>query len=136
MSGINKKQRAGLVVSLRERDGDNCWICGRALDFEASSGDARATLDHVTRSADGGVDNLTNLRLACALCNFIPGLFDACGLLFAWSLFTDDQRKQIIEIARRTPHGKEAFKIKQAAEAAGKPKTIRKAAIAIYRPKA
>jgi hypothetical protein len=70
------------------------------------------------------------------LCNFIPGLFDACGLLFAWSLFTDDQRKQIIEIARRTPHGKAAFKIKQAAEAAGKPKTIRKAAIAIYRPKA
>jgi len=68
------------------------------------------------------------------LCNVVPGLFDACGLVFAWSLYTEGQRNQIISIARNTPHGKEAFRIKQEAEAAGKLKTIFKAPVAIFRP--
>lgn len=46
-----------------ERDGGECWLCGKALDVE------RATLDHVLPRSMGGQDALDNLRLAHFRCN-------------------------------------------------------------------
>ena len=55
---------------LRERDGDNCWICGEPMDFTAPPHYKLAvTIDHVIPRAAGGRSLLKNLRLAHSKCN-------------------------------------------------------------------
>jgi 5-methylcytosine-specific restriction endonuclease McrA len=60
---------------LVERDGDQCWICGRTLVLYQNAGPGRAlpedyaTLDHVVPASLGGHATLENLRLACPKCN-------------------------------------------------------------------
>lgn len=55
---------------LRERDGDACHWCKRTMIFAGpQTNPLRATLEHVTRRADGGTSHPSNLRLACRRCN-------------------------------------------------------------------
>ncbi len=56
--------------SLRLRDGDNCHICGKPIDFTmAGNTGLAATLDHIVPKYKGGVNALSNLKLAHAECN-------------------------------------------------------------------
>ena len=55
---------------VRERDGDNCWICNKIVIEGLQDGHPEmATLDHVVEVFRGGGNNLGNLRLAHAKCN-------------------------------------------------------------------
>lgn len=60
--------------ALRERDGDACHWCGGDMIFPGTKGGPPrprnlATIDHLTRKTDGGSDEITNLVLACHICN-------------------------------------------------------------------
>jgi 5-methylcytosine-specific restriction endonuclease McrA len=57
--------------ALRERDGWRCQLCGEAfLDPAPKRPDPRSvTVDHVVAVIAGGTDELSNLRLAHAVCN-------------------------------------------------------------------
>ena len=57
----NKKWRVAIRAQLVKRDGKICHWCKKPKD--------RLTIDHVTRRADGGADDLENLVLACKPCN-------------------------------------------------------------------
>lgn len=67
------KSRAarGRLVSLRTKDGDNCWICGKVMDFRlcARRRWRAATVDHVIPTSVGGPNTQDNLRLAHRKCN-------------------------------------------------------------------
>lgn len=52
-----------MKAALRERDGDDCWICRSPT----TGGDR--TLDHWMPVSLGGGDKLENLKLAHAACN-------------------------------------------------------------------
>lgn len=62
-------QRARARV--RTRDGDDCWFCGKLMDFtiENKGASARATLEHKIDLALGGTNQMENLVLACGSCN-------------------------------------------------------------------
>jgi 5-methylcytosine-specific restriction endonuclease McrA len=60
------KIRADLVI----RDGEDCWLCGQRLDFDAPPNDNYyPSIDHVICRARGGTDEMSNLRLAHRVCN-------------------------------------------------------------------
>ena len=40
-----------------------CQLCGRKIEFRF------ATLDHIIPLAQGGIDSLDNIQLACKCCN-------------------------------------------------------------------
>lgn len=65
--------RSVLVDHLRERDGDDCGICGRPINFTLPSGpkgsDGGKSIDHIHPHSLGGSDELDNLRLAHWGCN-------------------------------------------------------------------
>ena len=66
--------RYELVTYLRERDGDDCQLCGKRMDFEVSTGprgesDQGATVDHVAPWSLTQDDSLANLKLAHWSCN-------------------------------------------------------------------
>jgi len=63
----SQKKRASRVRTLRSRDGDGCFYCGRVME----SGDL--TLEHLLSIKDGGTSNLANLVLAHRRCNEIAG---------------------------------------------------------------
>lgn len=76
MPGIASKLRRGkgcrkVLMRLRERDGDNCWICGECMDFRAIDGGSRisASIDHVVPKRVGGSHLMKNLKLAHSHCN-------------------------------------------------------------------
>ena len=59
-----------LRVQVRQRAGDCCEYCSlpqEALPF------ARFQVDHVIAEQHGGLDELSNLALACARCNLCKG---------------------------------------------------------------
>ncbi len=59
-----------MIPQLRERDGDNCQICGLPIDFTLPGNDAMAaSRDHIRRKRDGGVWYLPNIRLVHKKCN-------------------------------------------------------------------
>ena len=64
-----------LVGYLRERDGDDCKICRKAIRYELRSGPRGdesglgPSVDHVVPRSEGGADDLANLRLAHWCCN-------------------------------------------------------------------
>lgn len=61
-----KEKREYLVL----RDGEDCWICGRRLDFDADPNDNMyPSIDHVKARCRGGSDSYDNLRLAHRICN-------------------------------------------------------------------
>jgi 5-methylcytosine-specific restriction endonuclease McrA len=49
-----------LVAHVVERDAGICWLCGQH---------GATTADHVRRFADGGTDDVSNLRAAHVACN-------------------------------------------------------------------
>ena len=62
---------------LRRRDGDDCWVCGLAVDFECDT-DAplAATIEHKIPSSRGGTGNRLNLVLSHGKCNKVRGSVD------------------------------------------------------------
>lgn len=67
---LNSRRRKTKRKKLRERDGDLCWICRRAMDFKGSAvGPEFATIDHVLPRSQGGSHDIDNLRLAHRRCN-------------------------------------------------------------------
>ena len=61
-------------VSILERDGYVCWLCGEATRPDVESQDDKyPTLDHVVPRSRGGSDDPSNLRCAHRLCNSLRG---------------------------------------------------------------
>lgn len=63
---VMRRDRSRLRVMLAERDGCDCWVCGREL------GEDR-TIEHVEARANGGTWAFENLRLAHGHCNQAMG---------------------------------------------------------------
>lgn len=68
------RTRRRRFAALRERDGDNCCICGDTMDFDAPrTADKIApgapTIEHKVPRHQGGSDALDNLGLAHRICN-------------------------------------------------------------------
>lgn len=59
---LSPKARKHLIASLRYQDGSDCKLCGKPLNDDV-------TIDHIIEQADGGTDEISNLRLAHARCN-------------------------------------------------------------------
>lgn len=60
----NWKAYRGMVISLlRERDGDDCGICGEEMAYDDMS------IDHILGVWQGGSDEADNLQLAHLTCN-------------------------------------------------------------------
>jgi 5-methylcytosine-specific restriction endonuclease McrA len=70
----NTKERRNMRIYLRQRDGANCWICGKPMSFGPDTRNAMyATFDHVKERSAGGSDTRENLRLAHYSCNSSRG---------------------------------------------------------------
>lgn len=52
-----------------KRSGFNCYICGKALDFEGKDRDRFATADHIWPRSLGGLNDRENIKMACGECN-------------------------------------------------------------------
>ena len=67
MSGpdnINKIDR------LRARDGDNCWLCGQLIDFNAEPNSPKAwSVEHLLSKDHDGPGRIENLALCHPPCN-------------------------------------------------------------------
>lgn len=59
----SQKKRASRLKTLRARDGNECFYCGREL------GTHDVTLEHLLSEKDGGSMRLANLALAHKKCN-------------------------------------------------------------------
>lgn len=58
------------VLKLIARDGNKCCWCGKECDpFVDANAKHRATVEHLTRLADGGTNEMGNLAVACRVCN-------------------------------------------------------------------
>lgn len=55
--------RAAVIVRLRQRDGDACWLCGLPTT------DRDRTIEHLLARTHGGNDDLANLCLTHGDCN-------------------------------------------------------------------
>lgn len=70
--------RRSRVQRIAERDGIACWLCGRPVDLSLRvTNKKHATADHVVPVSRGGVNALSNLRLAHSDCNNRRGNRDA-----------------------------------------------------------
>lgn len=68
-------QISGKVAQLRARDGDNCWLCCKPIDFDAEPNSAKAwTVEHLIPHVRQGSDALENLVLCHPGCNRILGV--------------------------------------------------------------
>ena len=69
-SARKKKWRDNKVARLRERDGDDCWLCLKTIDFDLVPDHPMSkSLDHVIPRSAGGTWADWNLRLAHRKCN-------------------------------------------------------------------
>lgn len=60
----------GKVDRLRARDGDNCWLCGKPMDFDAESNSPKASsIEHLLAKCHGGSEKPENLVLCHPPCN-------------------------------------------------------------------
>ena len=67
MSGPDNLKK---IDRLRARDHDNCWLCGKPIDFTAEPNSANAwSLEHLLAKEHGGSDKLENLVLCHPPCN-------------------------------------------------------------------
>src|SRR5690606_3296666 len=58
------------VDQLRERDGDACYLCSGAIDFNTEATDPNHRhIDHVWPIAYGGFDVAANMKLTHGRCN-------------------------------------------------------------------
>ena len=66
----NKRMWARIKIIEEAQGKPVCWLCGyRVFLDEPPNSWAQFTLDHVTRTADGGLTELNNVKPAHALCN-------------------------------------------------------------------
>lgn len=65
------------VALLQQKNGNKCAICNCEMLFEREfeKSPMFATIDHIVPVSKGGANRLTNLRLACFLCNNKRGNF-------------------------------------------------------------
>lgn len=61
---VSGKKRTVVMKTLAERDGDECWFCGKANWTEEEP-----TVEHLLEIAKGGGNHVFNLVLACDPCN-------------------------------------------------------------------
>jgi 5-methylcytosine-specific restriction endonuclease McrA len=76
MSSMSCRRRETKRRRLRERDGDRCWLCNGVMVFERINDPLNfraATIDHVIPKAEGGGNELENLKLAHRTCNIRKG---------------------------------------------------------------
>jgi 5-methylcytosine-specific restriction endonuclease McrA len=67
LSGKDYRRRFAVVA---DRDEWTWWLCGGPVDRDLPRDHREAgTLDHVKALRDGGINAMTNLRLAHARCN-------------------------------------------------------------------
>ena len=66
-------RRYRTIIALYERDGGWCRLCGLAVNRKGNNPLQRATIDHVVPKSKGGKNDLENLQLAHAECNFLKG---------------------------------------------------------------
>jgi 5-methylcytosine-specific restriction endonuclease McrA len=59
----SREYRALAISLLRQRDGNNCWLCGKDVAVEQES------LDHVVMVSKGGEHIADNVKLAHLGCN-------------------------------------------------------------------
>jgi 5-methylcytosine-specific restriction endonuclease McrA len=72
MSKHWKPEAASKVEQLRARDGDQCWLCGKRMNFKATPNSSKAwSLEHLLSQSAGGPDVLDNLVLCHPPCNRI-----------------------------------------------------------------
>jgi 5-methylcytosine-specific restriction endonuclease McrA len=58
------------VDRLRARDGDNCWLCGKPIDFKAEPNSSQAwSVEHLLAQCFDGPDRMENLVLCHPGCN-------------------------------------------------------------------
>lgn len=71
VNGIKgSKQRAELRRLIRERDGDDCLLCGRPMDFTAHPLSPEfPTIEHKVAKSANGSNDIGNLTLAHRRCN-------------------------------------------------------------------
>lgn len=72
---FHAKWRWQRVTALFARDGHDCTICRRPLSRKVKDpyDPDYITFDHIVPRSKGGLDVVTNLRLAHAKCNFQRG---------------------------------------------------------------
>lgn len=58
-TGATRRQ----IYKIWSRDNGVCWICGKHVELEDAS------RDHFVPRSKGGINNITNLKLAHKLCN-------------------------------------------------------------------
>jgi len=68
--GNRSRQHLRRVV--RERDGDDCALCGKPMEFDME-GPEFATLEHIVPRSRGGCNSPINLVLAHKRCNAARG---------------------------------------------------------------
>lgn len=67
-------RHAALRSAVAAAHGTDCHICGDLVDLDAAAHQLDSpTVDHVIPRADGGTDDLDNLRLAHLYCNSVKG---------------------------------------------------------------
>jgi 5-methylcytosine-specific restriction endonuclease McrA len=67
---VSANRRKEAIKQLRIRDGDNCWLCGTPVPYDAAQNTFHyPSIDHVIPFAEGGCDCMANLRLAHKGCN-------------------------------------------------------------------
>jgi len=62
----SKSQREAIKFSLSRKYGWVCWYCGQKLCGQIH-------LDHIVPVSAGGLDDISNLALACEFCNMAKG---------------------------------------------------------------
>lgn len=73
-----------LIRDIRRRDGDDCGICGGAINFDVAYPDPLSrSIDHIVPLSSGGTDETSNLQLAHLRCNILRGNreVESCQLL-------------------------------------------------------
>lgn len=67
---FSRKKKANKVEALRERDGDNCWLCGNKMRFGGIPNIGKAaTVEHLQPLSKGGTWAMENLALCHLGCN-------------------------------------------------------------------
>jgi hypothetical protein len=64
--------RGRLIAAILERDGWECWRCGRPCQHGHPNARHRLVLVHQVRLVDGGQDLPENLRISCLSCAVMP----------------------------------------------------------------
>ena len=69
-------RKENIIKYLIQRDGINCQICHKQLNFESNSKKESVTIDHIVPRFLCGPDNKTNYQLTHSYCNNLKGKFD------------------------------------------------------------